>query len=159
MSPHIRSFASFSVFFLSTALAFWPVALLVVSLLTILPAMLYWDSDILLNLEMLIAGVHLPEKDWMLIFMVPSFILGLPLILSHYGGELMDSQVEIYHRLTEYATTPYGLLGWALTITLLGFLFYWALWCVRHVLTLSDTSATNYLALLTMMLGGAVLCI
>ena len=93
MSPHIRSFASFSVFFLSTALAFWPVVLLIVSLLAILPAMIYWESDILLNLEMLITGVHLPEKDWMLIFMVPSFILGLPLILSHYGGELMDSQV------------------------------------------------------------------
>lgn len=157
MTAQLRSFASFSIFFLTTSLAFWPLALLLVTLVSIAPVMLYWESEVWMNLEMLFNGVHLPEEDWMLIFMVPAFILGLPALLSHYGGELMDSQVEIYQRLTEYALTPYGALGWLLTIALMGAMFMGALWCARQVTSVSEPAAGQYLALITLFLGGTVL--
>jgi hypothetical protein len=156
MSSHLRSFTSFAVFFLSTSLAFWPIVLLLIGLFGIVPVLFYWESDILMNLEMLINGVHLPEEDWMLIFLIPAFILGLPMLLSHYGGELMDSQVEVYQRLTDFVFTPYGLLGWLLTIALMGTIFMGALWCARQVTAVSETAAGQYLAVITLVLGGVV---
>jgi hypothetical protein len=108
MTSHIRSFASFCIFFLGTTVVFWPLILAFVGILVVLPIIIYWQTDILLNLEMLITGVNLPNEDWMLIFLVPLFILGLPALLSHYGGELMESQVEVYNILTQSIATPFG---------------------------------------------------
>lgn len=159
MMSQVRSFTSFAFFFLSTSLAFWPMVLIALFSMAIIPIALYWDNDLLMNIEMLVTGIHLPEEDWMLIFMIPGFILGLPLLLAEFGGELMESQVEIYRRLIDFSFTPYGLMGWAVTIAFLGALFYWALWCSRQVVSLSDSAAGSYLAIVVAMLGTVAICI
>jgi hypothetical protein len=157
MTSHIRSFASFCIFFLGTTVVFLTFILAFVGILVVLPIIIYWQTDILLNLEMLITGVNLPNEDWMLIFLVPLFILGLPALLSHYGGELMESQVEVYNILTQSIATPFGIIGWLLTVSLLVVFFYWTLWCVQKVLHLNSKTSSQYLALLTIIMGGVLL--
>jgi len=140
-------------------MVFWPLILLAVILVVSVPMLIYWQSDIFFNLEMLITGVNMPEDDWMLIFLVPAFILGLPAMLSYYGGELMESQVELYTYMTQSVSTTYGLIGWVLTMALLAVFFYCTIWCVQRTLGMTAQTSSNHLALLTLILGGVVLYI
>jgi hypothetical protein len=155
MSPQIRSFTSFCIFFLGTSLVFWPMIIVGVGLAAALPTILYWDADLLLNLEMLISGINLPEHDWFLIFLIPAFILGLPAIFSHYEGELMESQLDLYSFLIDTIVTPYGMIGWSLTAAILGSFLYFTLWCVKQTTGFSQTQTSHYIAILTLLLGGA----
>jgi hypothetical protein len=156
MSPQIRSFASFSIFFVSTSVIFWPVVLLIIACLGILPAILYWDTDVWHHLAMLGTGNHLPQEDWSLIFVIPAFVIGLPALFCHYEGELLASHWELYSRLTHSITTPYGMLGWLLTVGLMAALLYWAVWCVRATMGLNYATTSNYLAVLALILGAVV---
>lgn len=156
MISNIRSFASFCIFFLGSSIVFWPLMLVLLGFALVLPLVVYWQFDAIMNLEMLIAGVNLPEEDWLLIFLVPSFILGLPAILSHYGGELVQPQIELYSYLLQSISTPYGLVGWFLTFGLVSAFLYGIIWSVQKTMNLSAAQTSNYFALLALILGGAV---
>lgn len=153
MTHALRSFTNFAIFFIGSSLILWPILLLFLIVLIAVPVSLYWQSDILLNLEMLVSGVNLPQDDWSLILFVPAFILGLPIIFNHWGGELMESQIELYSYLVSSITTPYGFVGWAFTLVSLFITLYIALKGAKIALNLSTHRSNYFLAILTLIFG------
>lgn len=156
MTTHIRSFTTFSLFFIGTSMAFWPLVISLVASAAAIPALFYWDADFLLNAEMLISGIHLPLEDWSLILLVPLFMLGAPLLYAYFDGQLMESQQEVYEVLINSIGSVYGLLGWFLTLFAIGAYLYFTVWSVRKALNFTHTQTAQYLAIWTVICGMAV---
>lgn len=159
MTTHIRSLATFSMFFMATSVVFWTVLVGIVSSVFDLSFIIYWGQDVLLNLEMLIEGIHLPENDWLLVPTIPAFFLEVPSLIIGNHGVLTQAQQQLYEVLVSYIGSPWGMLGWLLTVLSIGVYVSFTVWSVRKSLCLTRWQSVSYLAIWTMILGAAVVLI
>lgn len=153
----IRTFMSFSLFYLSTSVVFWPLVVIAAFTILMAPMFLYWQFDMVSELRLLVAGAHMPAYDWSLSFLIPALILSFPVVYAYHDCQFLQEQVDMYTFLSESISTTYGIIGWALTVVFLVGFFSFCLWAVRHTLDLSDRRSSNYLAVLTVIITAIVL--
>lgn len=157
MTNSLRSFGSFCIFFSSTFLIMWPYALVLGIGILGLPLYLYWHSDFLQHIQLLLQGQMVPENDLSLVFFIPALVLfGTPFLACSEGSELMACHKMLYSDLLKSMMTPYGFIGWVITISVMIALIAFSLWGVRKILDLSWSKSAQYFAIF-MMLSGLII--
>jgi hypothetical protein len=156
MTTHIRSFTTFSMFFVATSIVFWTVLVGLVTSISDLSFLIYWGQDVLLNVEMLIEGIHLPDNNWLLAPTIPAFFLTIPTLVISNHGPLTQAQHELYEVLIGSISSPWGLLGWLLTLLSIGAFVSFTVWSLRKSLCIPRWQSVSYLAIWTVILGTAV---